>query len=188
MSLGAVEIHAPRQLVLDALHCVKEGSALDLGAGYGRHSLLLASKGFKVTAVEPQSEMLKSLKQKAEKLGVSIRAKQADVRNFDGLGEEYDLVLSTMVLHFLSNHEEAVEAIDAMQKMTAKGGVNVICAYTDKSQTGLRPYLLNAEELRKSYSTWEILAFNELEGADIKIDGSDKGKKVYRVELIARNS
>ena len=53
MKLGAVEIHAPRKIVLEALRYVSHGSVLDLGAGFGRHSLLLASKGLSRIRIPP---------------------------------------------------------------------------------------------------------------------------------------
>lgn len=181
-----VEIHKPRKIVLEALQYVTGGSALDLGAGFGRHSLLLAHKGFTVTAVEMGDEQIETLKNKAAKLGVSIQIEKCDVRDFDSHGEKYDMVLSTMVFHFLSNHDEAVEAIRKMQGMTNVGGINVVCAYTDASELGLRPYLLNAVELKKIYENWEMLKYEVIKGTDADIDGPDKGKLIWRVEMIAR--
>jgi len=76
--------------------------------------------------------------------------------------------------------------IRKMQEATKIDGINVICAYTDKSQADLRPYLLNADELKTLYAEWKILHFKELQGTDVSVDGPDKGKLVWRVEMIAR--
>lgn len=181
-----IEIDEPRKVVLAAMRYVATGSALDLGAGFGRHSLLLAEKGFTVTAVESDIKKLKSLEEKASKLGVLIHTEASDLRDFNSHGEKYDLILSTMVLHFLSNREEVELEIQKMQEMTKQNGINVITAYTDKSQSDLRPYLVNTKDLKKLYDKWTLLQYEELQGTDAKIDGSDKGKLIWRVEMIAQ--
>ncbi|MGH7141583.1 MAG: methyltransferase domain-containing protein [Minisyncoccia bacterium] len=186
MQLGSVEIITPRELVLDALQYVPKGEALDLGSGWGRHSLYLASKGFEVEAVDSDPSRLASLERKSKESGLTVRAYEGDVRDFDAKNKQYDLILSTMVLHFLGNHEEMAAVVHEMQDATRVGGVDVICSYTDKSQNDLRPYLLNAEELKKLYADWEILHFKEFQGTDHNVDGPEKGKRVWRVELIAR--
>ena len=183
--LGSVEIYAPREIVMEALKYISGGTALDLGAGFGRHSLFLASKGFVVTAVETGAEQIENLKEKASKLNVLIRTENTDIRHFDPHGQQYDLILSTMVLHFLSNQKEVITTIQKMKEATRQGGINVISIYTDKSQAGLRPCLLNVEELRKLYSEWEIIRLDELKGDDI-VDGPEKGKLIWRVEMIAK--
>ena len=91
-----------------------------------------------------------------------------------------------MVLHFLANREEVAAVVHKMQDLTTHDGINVICAYSDKSQSEVRPYLLNPAELRALYDKWEILRFDEHKGTDLNINGPDKGKLYWRVELLAR--
>ncbi|MEK7187252.1 MAG: methyltransferase domain-containing protein [Patescibacteria group bacterium] len=186
IKLGSVEIYAPRQIVIEALKHVSSGSVLDIGSGFGRHSLFLADKGFVVTAIDTANEQLTVLRHKVSQLGLSMRVEKCDLRDFDSEDEQYDLILSLMVLHFLANRDEVLEAIQRMQEMTKVGGVNVVCAYIDKSQLDLRPYLLNSDELRKRYTGWDLLRYEELKGTDTNIDGPDKEKLIWRVEIIAR--
>ena len=49
------------------------GSVLDVGAGTGRASLALATRGYPVTAVEPNREMAAALCAEAEVAGVEVR-------------------------------------------------------------------------------------------------------------------
>lgn len=186
IKVGSIEIYAPRKIVMKALRYVSSGLALDFGCGFGRHSLFLAHKGFTVTAVEQDAEKLESLNRKASQLDVAIQTEQGDIRSSNLEPEKYDLILSTMVLHFLRNREEVTEVIHTMQNATKLNGVNVVCTYTDKSQPDIRPCLMNAEELRDLYNGWEVLRFRELENSDEIIDGPNKGKVIWRVELIAR--
>lgn len=186
ITVNGVQVYAPRQIVLDALEYVPAGRALDLGCGYGRHSLLLAAKGFTVTAVDTDEVKLASLRRRAGEAKLLIEIEQQNVLAFDPGGKTYDFVISAMVLHFLSNTSEMLKAVASMQALTAPGGVNIVCSYTDKSQEDLRPYLLNAEELQALYKDWSILEYKEYEGTDAQIDGPDKGKKIVRVELLAR--
>lgn len=186
LTIGGVEIRAPRQVVLDALTYVSGGSALDFGAGFGRHSLLLANKGFAVTAVESDADKVKSLEKKSARLGVSIQTETRGILHFDPERKQYDLVLSTMVLHFLPSWAEIEKAVRLMQQVTRSKGVDVISSYTDKNADELRPTLLNAEKLKQLYEGWDILQFGEFKREDIGVDGLEKGKETWRVELIAR--
>lgn len=52
---------------------------LDVGCGTGNHALLLKKKGFDVTGIDLNKEMLKVAKKKSK----SIKFLQGDMRNFD---------------------------------------------------------------------------------------------------------
>ncbi|HEY4496829.1 MAG TPA: methyltransferase domain-containing protein [Candidatus Paceibacterota bacterium] len=162
IKIGNVEITEPRQIVYDILKYKDSGTVLDLGAGYGRHSLFLAHKGFKVTAVEEDEKALESLKIRANTLGVEIATAHKDIKDFES-DRKYDVVIATMVLHFL-NQNEVQDMLKKMQSWTAKGGINVVCAYTDQNIAKLRPYLFKVGELKEDYSGWEILEYGETWG------------------------
>ena len=90
------------------------------------------------------------------------------------------------MLHFLSDEAEFETAVRRMQGATAPDGLNVICVYTNKSQPDLRPFLIDAENLKRLYEDWEMLHFEETPGTDEIVDGPDHGKKIVRIYLIAR--
>lgn len=73
--------------------------ALDLGAGKGRHSLWLASRGFQVDAVERDADLAAGLR--AEAGGLPVDVHQVDMLEFVPERAEYGLILGAAVLHFL---------------------------------------------------------------------------------------
>lgn len=166
IQLGPIEIVEPREIVYDILNYKSSGTVLDLGAGYGRHALFLASKGFEVSAVEKEAIQVKYFREQAAKLGIPIKIIQEDVARFIP-DKQYDVVLATMVLHFLYE-QEAIKVLRTMQNSTAPEGLNIIAVYTDKNPIGLRPYQFAMEELKSMYHGWEILRCEEFLGEEVE--------------------
>lgn len=90
---------------------VTEGmKVLDIGCGMGFFSLPLArivnSHG-KVVCVDVQEKMIKTLKKRAEKAGLTDRIEtrvcHRDSLDLDGLNKEVDFVLAFAVIHEVSN-------------------------------------------------------------------------------------
>ncbi|OHA84152.1 MAG: hypothetical protein A2937_01120 [Candidatus Yonathbacteria bacterium RIFCSPLOWO2_01_FULL_47_33b] len=184
IKIGEIEILKPRQIVYDILKYKDSGTVLDMGAGFGRHSLFLAYKGFQVTAVEIEDDRLKRLRSQAEKLGVNIHTIQGDVADFVPK-EKYDVILSTMVLHFLTK-ETAHKALETMQAHTNKDGLNVVSVYTDENPAGIRPYLFMKNELGDVYHDWKILEYEETLGPVIENPQDGGPDRRYGAKLIAR--
>jgi SAM-dependent methyltransferase len=56
------------------------GTAVDLGAGFGMHSVPLARAGYKVLAIDTSAYLLERLRQHS--VGLPVKAVQADLRDF----------------------------------------------------------------------------------------------------------
>lgn len=68
------------------------GYAVDLGAGFGMHSIPLARSGFQVLAIDTSSYLLEQLRKHSA--GLSVRAIQGDLRDFTRhLATPADLIL-----------------------------------------------------------------------------------------------
>lgn len=56
---------------------------LDVGCGFGRHSLELAKRGFAVTAIDPAAAMIAAARERAAAAGVSIDFQQVAAETLD---------------------------------------------------------------------------------------------------------
>jgi len=66
---------------------------LDLACGYGRHSIILARKGYTVTGYDLSADYIREAIREAEKVGVEVSFERIDMRRLD-LSEEFDVILS----------------------------------------------------------------------------------------------
>lgn len=77
-----------------------QGTALDLGCGVGRKSILLAKKGFEVTGVDISREAIRQAKANAKQDGVKVKFFAKDATNLSFLGnEKFNLILDWANLH-----------------------------------------------------------------------------------------
>lgn len=172
----------PRDIVKKILEYKKSGTALDLGAGFGRNSIFLSQNGFKVTAVELHSKPLENLIKNSKENNVTIEIVQEDIRNYKP-SKQFDVVISNMVLHFLSR-EEILSCIQIMKDAANNGGLNVISVYTDKNLINLRSYLFKTNELKDMYGDWKILDYDESSYVAETEDVKDGGPKERYVALL----
>lgn len=178
-----------RDVVRNVLRYKKEGRVLDLGCGIGRHSIFLASKGFTVTAVDKGRELLTAVKEIARLRTVKIKTEQADVATYVPRST-YDVILSTMVLHFL-DQEKARASMTIMQQATRPGGINVISVYTDKNPVGTRPYLPSVGYISSYYADagWNIVYRQTKQTAPMAMNANSKKTVRYWIEeIIAQKS
>ncbi len=97
-------------IAVEALHVdalispMRIDSALDVGTGTGRHALNLARRGVKVTAVDQSPEMLEVAEKTAQREGLTIDFRHADIEG--GLGGEssqYDFVMCALMLSHVAD-------------------------------------------------------------------------------------
>ncbi|GAA4817351.1 class I SAM-dependent methyltransferase [Tomitella cavernea] len=89
----------------EALAARPPGRALDVGCGTGRHSVLMAERGWQVVGVDYVAKALSRARARAEQDGVADRVRfvSADVARLDQVlsGEVFDLVTDVGCLHGL---------------------------------------------------------------------------------------
>jgi tellurite methyltransferase len=115
---------------------------------------------------------------------VNIITIQSDIADFRPK-EKYDVVLSTMVLHFLSK-DNVQKAIIIMRECTNKDGLNVVTVYTNENPSGLRPYLFEKNELHDAYDGWEIFEYQEALGPETENPKDGGPNRRYSGRLIAK--
>lgn len=167
----------PMPIVKKALEFVQSGKALDLGAGEGRNSSFLASKGFDVTAVDISSVAMEKLQQEAKDNDVHITTQVADILEFQWK-ESFDLIISTFTLHYLSALDAKKIILD-IQNHTKGSGCNVITTFTKNgdffnSNPETDRFYTSQEELKDMYADWNILVSFEKEASAVakKPDGT----------------
>lgn len=114
-----------RQRILATAAPSETDRCLDLGAGTGFLSLPLAQRAASVEAVDLSEAMLASLRLEAERAGVLVAtraANLADLRLADG---SFDLIVSSYALHYLDDVDKHA-LLRRMHAWLAPGGRIVI--------------------------------------------------------------
>jgi tellurite methyltransferase len=174
----AISIIHPTPLVAEALNHTTCGTALDLAAGSGRNSLFLAAQGFIVTSVDRLASNLEVLDFAASLAKFPITTIVAEPETFE-TSETYDLVIATLVLHFIDK-ELLTTTIQNFKSMTKPGGVNVLLALADKTDDGARPSIFASGELKGLYSDWRIIQNTE------QLSSLNDQRHYHRSGLIAK--
>ena len=79
----------------------KNGKIMNLGCGIGGNSIFLFNKGFNVTTVDGDKEVINEIKKHYS----SINAINKSILDFDFPKREYDLVLAINLLHFFKSED-----------------------------------------------------------------------------------
>ena len=151
----------------------KAGKILDLGCGKGGNSIFLAEKGFKVTAVDIDKEVIGEIKKNYPK----INAVNKSILEFDFPENEYDLILTLNVLHFL-NFEDAKKIINRMLKSLNENSLIYLQVFSVNNPCKKFAHLFTKEELQKLFSENKIL---ELEEFSIKDNHPPTGEHEHNI-------
>ena len=114
-----------RPTTLALLPDVRGTDVLDAGCGHGWYAEWLVRNGARVVAVDSSLGMVKLA---AERLSRRARVVQGDVSNLHGLlsSETFDLVLSSLVLHYLA---DLTETFREWSRLLRPGGVLVFSTH-----------------------------------------------------------
>jgi tellurite methyltransferase len=154
--------------------------ALDVACGAGRHALLLAARGFRVTAVDASSVGVEMTLARASASGLALDARVADLERgeFSIEAGAYQLVCD---FYYLQR-----DLFKPMRDGLRRGGLFVAAIHTADARPDARPmnpdFMLRPGELREQFRDWEILHYHETEGRDD--DPGDHARPT--AEIIAR--
>ena len=154
--------------------------ALDIACGAGRHALLLAARGFRVTAVDASRAGVELMLERARARALSIDARVADLEagEFAIEPDAYELVCD---FYYLQR-----DLFARVRAAVVRGGLFVAAVHTVDEDQNVQPmspdYLLLPGELREEFRGWELLHYHETQGHDL-----DAGQHTRRsAEIIAR--
>jgi tellurite methyltransferase len=119
---GFVDPHPEVVGLLPELKARGARSALDLGCGVGRHSLLLAEAGLDVQAMDGSATALEVLRQNAKAKGLSVQLRQGDADSLPFADASFDFVISWDVLYH-GNLGEAGRRVAEIWRVLKPGGL-----------------------------------------------------------------
>ena len=178
-------------------------SVLDLGCGLGRHSLLFAACGFKVTAVDISDEALSSVKQLCRENSVDIACRKADMEALPFSDDAFDCIFA---MHSAGHCDsEGMERLMTEIKRVLKPGGTIfltLCskdAYTfaksglprfdantviknEGPEQGVPHYFVDQEDIKRLFKDFDIIKVRHID--DCCKDGSWFDRKHYFIEAV----
>jgi len=158
---GTESICPPCCLYTEIINRLPRGArVLDAGCGDGRHSILFARLGFRVTAVDISRNAVNKLNLVARQQAIRLTTVLEDITSFR-LNHHYDLILAHGLLHLLPAFEGR-QLIDRFKRRTITGGYNVMVVITNLVALPLsaRAHMkapFNDGELRRYYKDWDLI-------------------------------
>ena len=101
------------------------GRALDIAAGTGHASFLLASIGFDLTSIDLTKEMLRCAQYQLRKDGLRSNFMLGDAFELPFRDDVFDVVVSTRFLHLWSEHNQKILLCE-MVRVLKPGGILVV--------------------------------------------------------------
>jgi SAM-dependent methyltransferase len=108
---------------LFSLKGVSPKTIIDLGCGTGGHALLLAQRGYIVTAVDRSKDMLQAARAKADQGGVTVDFRQEDITRLDWR-ESFDAAIAMFaVAGYQSGDEDLAAMLSGVWRSLKPGGI-----------------------------------------------------------------
>jgi cyclopropane fatty-acyl-phospholipid synthase-like methyltransferase len=133
---------------------IPRGRALELGCGDGVNAVLLARQGFQVSAVDVSETAIRKARERADREGVSIEFRVADVTALDGFSPPFDFVFDRGVYHVV-RQDSLTGLLQSLEHVTTDGSIYVTLAGNANEETpeGERgPPRVSAEEICREFT------------------------------------
>jgi ubiquinone/menaquinone biosynthesis C-methylase UbiE len=119
-----------KEIILSLLKGPETKRVLDLGAGTGRISLLMAKEGYDVTSFDQSDVMLKTIEEKSKEENLSLTLIKGDAFNLPFQDNTFDACVSLRVLWHLPHPEKVISEV---QRVLKKDGTFVFDLLNKKS-------------------------------------------------------
>lgn len=154
----------PIKFLVDNVHLLPKGKALDLAMGEGRNGVFLAIQGYDVTGLDISEKGLQKAHQLAEANNVKITTRVVDLENHTLEKNAYDLVICTYYMQR--------DLFRQMKEALKPGGMVLVETYNFdylKYASFSKKYLLETNELLETFKDFKI----------IRYQAYDDGKEAY---------
>ena len=154
----------PIPFLVDNLHLLPKGKALDIAMGEGRNGVYLATQGFNVTGLDISEKGLEKAHRLAKKNNVTIKTKVVDLENFQIEPNTYDVILCSYYMQ--------KDLFRQFQSGLKPGGMIVVETYKVdylKYARFSRKWALNTNELLDIFKGLRVIRYQDY----------DDGKEAY---------
>jgi tellurite methyltransferase len=154
----------PVPFLVDNVHLLPKGKALDIAMGEGRNGVYLATQGFDVTGLDISEKGLQKAHQLAKKNNVTIETKIVDLQSFKLEPNTYDVILCTYYMQR--------DLFKQFQSALKPGGMIVVETYNVdylKYQRFSRKWALDTNELLDIFKSLRVIRYQDY----------DDGKEAY---------
>ncbi|GAB3136716.1 class I SAM-dependent methyltransferase [Micromonospora sonneratiae] len=157
------------------------GTALDAGCGEGGEAIWLASRGWRVTAVDIATTALRRAREHAEALGPDVANRidwvRADLTGWTPTGEHFDLVTT----HYVHPATSRDALFDRLAAAVTPGGTLLVVGHHPSDQHAARSHAstpdvhFTAEEIAASLDPdrWEIVVADARTRSVTRHDGHE---------------
>jgi SAM-dependent methyltransferase len=151
--------------VVKALALPGGGEVLDLCCGQGRHSVLLAQRGFRVTGLDLSDTLLDHARERAAQAGVEVEWLQGDMREIPWTGR-FDAVINIFTAFgYFDDDAENQKVLDGVCCALKPGGLFFIeLMHRDRMASSWRP--ITWFETASGVIAWDEQEFDPVRGVN----------------------
>jgi SAM-dependent methyltransferase len=164
---------------------VKPGRALEIGCGNGRNAVLLASRGFEVTACDVSGEALERGRAAARAAGVEVRFVQADVLQLPEVGATFPFVLDRGLYQHTRTDRGRFEKV--LARVTAPGSLYHAIMPSANDDAARAPRAVKDYELCLDYARiLRLVQLREIRFAPALVNGRELRPLMWSALFVRR--